>query len=871
MKKITLFSFILLAINSYSQKLFWTSYFGGDNSNGSIVEYDLISDQLSTKYSLDGNPLNGADVILNIDSWEHPGAFIKAQDGFYYGVSTLASIGTTNLEFLSNTTTNNSNGVLYRIDPANFDVKILHVFEGRNEYISGNPELVETDAYEDELSSPIFAPLEVSAGIFYGLCESGGTDGAGGIYKFEVSTGTYTILNSFDKTVHGKGIHSPLVKGDGDNLYGVLQTRNSTDNGFLYKINTTTNQLDFVKDLSDASAGVLWVINNPRGSLVYIQSLNSLVGVKDRFDVSSNWGGGCYAYNITTGDVENRFTINWGDLSVLGSMPVGITRGNNGKYYIVTMAGGANNNGTIIEYDFQNNVPIKVHDFPAVSSVTSYVSGEGMQVIGSKVYGFYQLDGSNANKAMWSYDYVASSFNSFLTSDENSFGTGIQTSFVYDNGKFIGKTLFGGLGDVGTLFEYDPNNDAVTIKKNSQSPNGRNLVGDVYIHDNTLWSIANKGGENSTDYTEGGGYLKLDLVNGQADFTQGKITQEINNMQQVFQCSAVDTINQKLYQIIDLHTHSFHKKKFELHDLQTGNNISLKTLSGSAFLTNPILDGNKVYFAYADSIEVFNTTNGQFEASSYIGDPSSYGWARGSLTKASNGLFYGHTANFLEPQAKSSIFSYDTSNGTTTIVAEFDTDNRDLNNAFIEYNNKLYGTSNYGGTNSNGYIFSMDLTTNQVDTIYNFNGVDDGRIFEGSFTFYNNMLYAVSYSGGQNGNGTLVRFDPSNNTLTTLEHLTVENGRAFKSTPALWDDAWLGINEEALNDVDFIIYPNPTDRFLYLENGNIENVLVYSIEGRQEKVEFTESLIDLEGLAPGVYIISIEVPEGQFQKRVVIQ
>lgn len=31
------------------------------------------------------------------------------------------------------------------------------------------------------------------------------------------------------------------------------------------------------------------------------------------------------------------------------------------------------------------------------------------------------------------------------------------------------------------------------------------------------------------------------------------------------------------------------------------------------------------------------------------------------------------------------------------------------------------------------------------------------------------------------------------------------------------------------------------------------------------------SLIDLEGLAPGVYIISIEVPEGQFQKRVVLQ
>ena len=88
MKKITLtlFTIVLACASSFSQKLLWTSYFGGDNSNGSIVEYDLSSQQLATKYSLDGNPLNGADVYLNIDSWEHLGAFMKAQDGFYYGV-----------------------------------------------------------------------------------------------------------------------------------------------------------------------------------------------------------------------------------------------------------------------------------------------------------------------------------------------------------------------------------------------------------------------------------------------------------------------------------------------------------------------------------------------------------------------------------------------------------------------------------------------------------------------------------------------------------------------------------------------------------------------------------------------------------------
>ncbi len=80
----------------------------------------------------------------------------------------------------------------------------------------------------------------------------------------------------------------------------------------------------------------------------------------------------------------------------------------------------------------------------------------------------------------------------------------------------------------------------------------------------------------------------------------------------------------------------------------------------------------------------------------------------------------------------------------------------------------------------------------------------------------------------------------------------------------------VSINDLSSDNSTFI-YPNPTDRYLYLEEGNIENVLVHSINGTKEKVEFSKNRIDLKGLAPGVYIISIKVSEGQFQKRVVIQ
>jgi len=296
---------------------------------------------------------------------------------------------------------------------------------------------------------------------------------------------------------------------------------------------------------------------------------------------------------------------------------------------------------------------------------------------------------------------------------------------------------------------------------------------------------------------------------------------------------------------------------FEMHDILTGNNLSLKTLDADKFLTNPIFVDNKVYFASGDSIEVFNTTNGQFETSSFIGAQSSYGWAKGSLIQASNGLLYGHTANFYEPLAKSSIFSYDVINGSTAILAEFDIGNRNLNEALIEHNNKLYGTSNYGGTNSNGYIFSLDLTTNQVDTIYHFDGVNDGRIFEGSFTLYNNMLYAVSYSGGQNGNGTLVRFDPSNNTLTTLEHLTVENGRAFKATPSLWIGMPLSINNNVKEKTSFSIYPNPTNSNFTINYEDYDQITIHDISGKLIKTYNKSNVYNINQLESGVYFINI--------------
>lgn len=854
-----------LSTTSFSQKLLWTSQYGGENSNGAIIQYDLSNSELTTKYSLVGNPLIGSEVFFNQDNWSHPGAFMQGADGMIYGVSDLNTIGSTRDEWHGYK--NNTSGVFYKMNPNNGEIEILHVFEGNREYTSVNPTsgLSNTDSYQGGLFSPIHAPVELTDGVFYGLTNSGGDYGHGGIYKFDTNNSLFEKVASFDPSIHGENVYSPLVQGDGENFYGILESKSGGNDGYLYRLDRNTNQLDFVRDLSSANIGVLWVINHPYGSMVYDNVTNKLIGVKDRFDSDSNWGGGCWAYNISTGDLENRFTITYSELGFLGSQPQGIIQANNGKLYIVTTDGGSNGNGTIIQYDIQSNSPIKVADFPSYSASNSFPSGEGLQAIGSKIYGFYELSGSDGKNTMWSFDVTNNQLTSFCAMDNSSHGSEVQTSFVSDNGNLILRSVTGGSGDVGSFFKYNESTAQSTIISSNASSPGRQLVGNTALIGHKLIAIVNKGGDNISDYSESGGFLTLDLTNNDASFHNRKDVQLRRDIVQTFSTGAVNESTNEIFYVTNLETGFNYAKKLVSYNYGNNSNRTIKFLEHNTFLTEPLLTNNKLYVANADSIYTFNTNSGQFTTIGNIADATTNGKAIGSLTLASDGHIYGITSNILEPTAKTSIFKLDTTNQTINIIAEFDTQIRNLNAQLIEYQGKLYGISNYGGTNSNGFIFSLDLSNNQIDTLYNIDGTNDGRVFEGAFTEHNGLLYAVSFSGGQNGNGTLISFDPNTNTFITIESLDITNGRAFKATPIVSNYTLSTTpitGNSDLKSADLIIYPNPSNDFISIKMDGFSESKVYSSLGTEIKVKAYDNVLDVQNLESGLYIVKIIDEQG---------
>ena len=94
---------------------------------------------------------------------------------------------------------------------------------------------------------------------------------------------------------------------------------------------------------------------------------------------------------------------------------------------------------------------------------------------------------------------------------------------------------------------------------------------------------------------------------------------------------------------------------------------------------------------------------------------------------------------------------------------------------------------------------------------------------------------------------------------------------AFRSVTAKW-----GVNvNEYSHDTKVTVYPNPTNDKIYIvTDAEVEEVVVYDIYGRQQKlsaISGQQSVIDLSKLNAGIYFIKINTEEGNIVKRIIKQ
>lgn len=308
-------------------------------------------------------------------------------------------------------------------------------------------------------------------------------------------------------------------------------------------------------------------------------------------------------------------------------------------------------------------------------------------------------------------------------------GKNPQGSLVQaDNGKFYGMTTIGGANDYGVLFEWDPVTNAYAKKLDfNGDANGSLPYGSLIQADNgKLYGMTSLGGENDCgvlfewDPATDAYTKKLDF-NGSENGCQPK-------------GSLLKTDNGILYGTTTY----------------GGTNGQ-----GVLFEWDPVTD---TYTKKLDFSEIIKA-----------------GYPIGSLVRANNGKLYGMTGYV--------IYEWDPVTNTFTNKHIYDSNLYSTGSLVLADNGKLYGMTMEGGVGSccqggAGILFEWDTETDTFTKKMDFNRADNGRNPTDLLVRANNgKLYGMTSKGGEYDVGVIFEWNPATNTFTKkLDFNGDENG-----------------------------------------------------------------------------------------------
>ncbi|HRG57687.1 MAG TPA: T9SS type A sorting domain-containing protein [Bacteroidia bacterium] len=294
-------------------KLYGTTEFGGIYNKGIFFMTDLNTGTVTKLVDFDGN--NG----------EQPrGGLVEHPNGKIYGTTYKGGLLTkgcifefdtatntlTNVQDLSNTFGSSPTGT--PIVGNNGYIIFTTSLEGGNGFGS----LLKYDPINDLLFTlhnfsntgndgnfPMGGPYQAANGVIYGMTNSGGVSNYGTIYSYNLLNNTYTKLQDFLGNSNGRNPGLSTLEEINGRLIGTTEIGGSNNGGAVIDYNYNTNTLT--------------------------------------------------AYSFTSSLVQ-------------GYKPFGVRKSDNGKFYGASQLAGANNYGTIFEFDPIGNTITGKHQFDDV-------------------------------------------------------------------------------------------------------------------------------------------------------------------------------------------------------------------------------------------------------------------------------------------------------------------------------------------------------------------------------------------------------------------------------------------------------------------------------------------------------------------------
>jgi uncharacterized repeat protein (TIGR03803 family) len=345
------------------------------------------------------------------------------ENGKFYGVTVQG--GSNNL------------GAIYEFDPISSNITLKASFNGAN----GSSAL------------GALTPTGNANGTYYGTTNGGGTAGSsnGVVYEFNINTNTITFKSDITfprrPAPYGPTALTPSGLGNGE-FYFTSFGAGAGNNGGIQKFNGTTNTVVFGP-------------GTPPGASLPATLTPSGLGNSVFYGVARNFGSAGLGYVFEFNASANTFTVKDNFLGTTnGANPwSALTRANNGNFYGVTLAGGANNLGALYEFNPSTGLITLKDSFTGAGNGSSPYAWLTLADNG-KLYGTASSGGANGFGTIFEFDPNSGGINLMASFDGSGNGNDPRSGLTaVGNGKFYGTARQGGANNLGTIYEFNLGND----------------------------------------------------------------------------------------------------------------------------------------------------------------------------------------------------------------------------------------------------------------------------------------------------------------------------------------------------------------------------------------------------------------------------